>query len=134
MKKVKFTNLLSLVFVAIILSGCDAWSIDIVVRQSIKNLSSDTIVFINSKNEFRGISIEDTIICFPYSETIFYEASLQKQPLEPYDVPLILQDVLINTSSGRILAKDIFNNNNWEFDKQKKQEWLRFVITEKDLE
>jgi hypothetical protein len=133
MIKNKLVQLSILLILTITIEGCDAYNLNIVVRQSISNNSSDTIFLTNSKNEFRGYGIKDTIICFPFAETIFYDAKLHKQPLEPYNFPLIPQESIIKTSSGRILIKDIFDENNWQFDTQKKHEWLRFVITEDDL-
>ena len=134
MIKYKYMILFCLLMPMVALVGCDASFTNIIVRQSINNLSTDTIVVTNAKNEFRDFEIEDTIICFPFSETVFFDAILRKQPLEPYNRHYISQKAIINTSSKRNLSKDIFDDNNWEFDAQKKREWLRFTITEKDLE
>ena len=133
MIKNKFVILFSFLISTISLVGCDTSFTDIIVRQSINNLTSDTIVVTNSKNEFRGFKIKDTIVCLPFSETIFFDAKLRKQPLEPYDMSYISQSAIVSTSSKRNLTKDIFDNNNWEFKKRKKQEWLQFSITENDL-
>lgn len=112
---------------------CDSLPIDIEVKQSVNNITSDTIVIINSRKEFHGIDI-DTIICYPSSEKIFYNNIHKKQPLEPYDIPLIYKGSCIITSSGRQLIKDIFDKKKWDFDKQKKSEWLSFTIREADLQ
>jgi hypothetical protein len=112
---------------------CDSWPIDINVKQSIKNMSSDTIIIFNSLKEFKGIDM-DTIICIPNSEKIFFNSTLTKQPLEPYNIPLVYEGSVIYTSSGRNLVKNIFDNNNWDFIANSKQEWLTFTITESDLE
>ena len=117
----------------LVTTGCDSYPIDINVEQSIKNMSSDTITIFNSLKEFKGIDV-DTIICLPNSETIFFNCILTKQPLEPYNIPLVYEGSVIYTSSGRNLVKNIFDKNNWVFIKNSKQEWLIFTITESDLE
>jgi hypothetical protein len=117
----------------LILTGCDSYPIDINVKQSIKNMSSDTVIIFNSLKEFKGIAV-DTITCLPNSENIFFDCTLTKQPLEPYNIPLVYEGSVIYTNSGRNLVKNIFDNNNWDFIKNSKQEWLIFTITESDLE
>jgi hypothetical protein len=117
---------------SLVIIGCDSYPVDINVKQSIKNMSSDTITIVNSLKEFQGIDV-DTIICLPNSETIFFDCTLHKQPLEPYNIPLIYEGSSIYTSSGRLLIKNIYNNSHWNFDKQKKYEWLSFTIEETDL-
>jgi hypothetical protein len=132
MRKIcSFAIMLSLLIY--ITTSCDAWSVDINVQQSIYNQTSDTIVIINSKKEFCGIDI-DTIVCYPFSKKVFYNNTHKNQPLEPYNIPLIYEGSEIVISSGKLLMKDIFNDNNWVFDKQEKHEWLSFTIDETDLE
>ena len=124
----------SLIISMALIVGCDSWNVEIVVKQSINNLSSDTIVVVDSGNEFRGISVKNTITCFPFSETLFFDAVLNKQPLEPYDMPYISQNATVYTSSKRILTKNIHDEKNWRFNKTRKQEYLKFTINEEDLE
>lgn len=128
----KLYNFVIIFLVACTATMCDSFPVDINVQQSINNLSSDTIVIINSKKEFKGIDIS-TIICYPFSKKIFYNNTHKKQPLEPYDFPLVYESSSIVTSSGRLLIKDIINKSNWNFDKQANHEWLSFTIEETDL-
>ncbi len=134
MIKNKLIKLLCLLVSMATIVSCDAWSTYITVKQSINNLSSDTIIVSNSKNEILGFKIEDTIICLPFSETIFFDTVLHKQPLEPYNSYFISRNTTVNTSSNRNLAKDILDDKNWNFIKNRKQELLIFTITESDLE
>jgi hypothetical protein len=112
---------------------CDVSIGNIRIKQSIKNSTSDTIIIVNSVKQFRGVNI-DTIICYPFSETIFINTLLKKQPLEPYDSPFIYEGCIVKLSSGRTLKKDIYNTANWQYYDEKNQEWLRFCITVEDLE
>jgi hypothetical protein len=132
-RKILMLFALLLAITLLVIARCDSYPIDINVKQSIRNINSDTIIIFNSLKEFKGIAV-DTIICLPNTENIFFNCTLTKQPLEPYNVPLVYEGSIIYTSSGRKLVKDIFDNSNWDFIKNSKQEWLIFTITESDLE
>jgi hypothetical protein len=118
-------------FIVRTLTMCDASSKMISVKQSINNLTSDTIIIINS--EFRGLGM-DTIICYPFLETVFFDKFLIKQPLESYDAPFIGIGSLINVSSGKYLTKNIFEISEWERIFTKDHQWMKFTILEIDLE
>jgi len=123
-----------IVIFIVLLYGCDAWFFDskIRCRQSINNLTSDTITIINSKSEIHNINIEK-IICYPFSEVVFYDYTTQYQPLNVYTIPVIYEGSTIITSSNRQLIKDIFDNSKWDAIHKKGDVWIKFTITEDDL-
>ena len=123
-----------LMFQLLILAiGCDSIPRYVEAKQSINNMSSDTIIIFNSLKEYRGIDV-DTIICLPDSESVFFNCTLHYQPLEPYNTPIIREGSVIYTNSGRKLVKIFFDDESWDFIINSKQEWLIFTITESDLE
>jgi len=129
----KSIYVLFLIFSVSTLTMCDMNFKMICVKQSIYNSTQDTVTVINTLTEFRGVDIEDTIICYPVSETVFFNEILKDQPLEPYDAPFIGSG-LVKVSSGKSLKKNIFNTSEWEKIFTKDSQWLKFTITEDDLE
>jgi hypothetical protein len=95
------------------------------------NQTNDTInISFTSKNH--------TIVCLPHSVSLIYGTEgrvVSNFECNPQLFKNSKSEIKITTNTGKILKKDIFNNNNWECSGDKKKGWdMIFVITENDLE
>jgi hypothetical protein len=115
-----------LILIVIVLFGCgDDY---IIITLNIDNRTNETFVisFPQKRPPFE---------CLPYKVTIFDKVETRKANNFDCTPHITRDDVEVNTYSGKILKKDIWDGDNWLCNGNKDNGWeMTFVITEDDLE
>jgi len=112
-------------------TGCDLYS---VYNYGINNRSSDTLQFTFQNVDATYLEL-DTLRIPPFTDTLFFwreDDRLKEVICDPF----FQEVVLVSTSSGRTLTKDINDATNWEcFSENDFNDWfLEMTIEESDLE
>ena len=141
------TQKCNLIFIILFMTGCNegcefTMGMNIKHQLSLLNNTKDTILFYFS--EKFDYDMVDTIICNPYSENIFVDATIgyvrpEYRPCHPYIEEILggnaINSITIVTSSSRKLKKDITKNHNWYCGENLSYLYkIVFEINEEDLE
>ena len=128
MKKIVFI----IIIVATICFSCDFYALH---SLSIDNQTNDTIKIVFVGKSPYKMMVEDSLYFPPLQKKAVYEIFAPSIRNGCDYTGIKKEEIEINTSSGRILKKDIWSVNNWDCKGSFSTGWKQtFVITEEDLE
>ena len=123
----------------VFICSCDYYSRyqEIIINNTIDTITITNFIYYDAKRNYKRI---DTIVCYPYTKSIFREYSIPEVMPGTYECSCgeksrySADRITVKLSSGKILKKDFCNLENWNcwiINDTSKQ---FFEINEEDLE
>ena len=123
------------IIILFLCSGCDYYCD---YFTGIDNQTADTVICVFSGTT-AYVQTVDTVVALPHQETIYFEAISATRVFPKNwecDPKIASDEVVVTTSSGRTLMKDISDKNNWYCETYEGASYWRmiFLIEEENLE
>jgi hypothetical protein len=100
----------------------------------IDNKTNDTIVFYLSGQSKYIHGNNDSIVCLPQINNIYYNVNGRYVKDFTCSSEMNKDEIKVKIFSGKVLTKNIWESNNWDCNGNNKDGWkMIFIITENDL-